>query len=139
MDSSAEVHYSLLNRQRSHVVDTRALRRFADRLIRELKLSCCSFSVVFVSDQAMRRYNRVYRESDTPTDVLSFPGEDGYLGDILISAETAYNQAHRRLDLQTSIQRLLLHGLLHLMGYDHETDEGQMRALEGRLRRKLQC
>ena len=63
------------------------------------------------------------------------------LGDILISSETAYNQARKfkNTRFETNIRRLLLHGLLHLMGYDHETDNGEMRAIERRLRRRFQC
>ena len=89
----------------------------------------------------MRNYNRTYRGYDKPTDVLSFRGEAGYLGDILISSETAYNQAvkARKLNFQTNIHRLIVHGLLHLMGYDHETDNGEMRAIERRLRRRFKC
>jgi len=99
------------------------------------------FCVVFVRDDIIRRYNRKYRGFDKPTDVLSFSGDEAYLGDILISCETAYNQARksRTLSFETNIHRLLLHGLLHLMGHDHETDGGEMRALERRLRRRLQC
>ena len=99
------------------------------------------FSVVFVTDDMIRRYNRDYRGFDKPTDVLSFSGDDGYLGDILISSETAYNQTlkSKTLSFETNIHRLLLHGLLHLMGYDHETDDGEMRILERRLRRRFQC
>ena len=99
------------------------------------------FSVVFFTDDMIRRYNRDYRGFDKPTDVLSFSGDDGYLGDILISSETAYNQTlkSKTLSFETNIHRLLLHGLLHLMGYDHETDDGEMRILERRLRRRFQC
>ena len=100
-----------------------------------------AFSVVFVTDKAMREYNHRYRKLDKPTDVLSFPGEDGYLGDILISTETAWKQAKqsRTLTFDDNIRRLLLHGVLHLSGYDHETDNGEMRAMERRLRRKFEC
>jgi probable rRNA maturation factor len=99
------------------------------------------FSVVLVTDAIIRRYNRDYRGFDKATDVLSFSGDDGYLGDILISSETAYNQARksRTLSFETNIHRLFLHGLLHLMGYDHETDDGEMRIVERRLRRRFQC
>ena len=100
-----------------------------------------AFSVVFVTDNAMREYNHRYRKLDKPTDVLSFPGEDEYLGDILISTETAWKQAKQSttLTFDDNIRRLLLHGVLHLSGYDHETDNGEMRAIERRLRRKFQC
>ncbi|HEY2847109.1 MAG TPA: rRNA maturation RNase YbeY, partial [Pyrinomonadaceae bacterium] len=90
---------------------------------------------------AMRDYNRNYRGYDKSTDVLSFRGDGGCLGDILISSETAYNQARNsgKLSFQSNIHRLIVHGLLHLMGYDHETDNGEMRSIERRLRRKFQC
>jgi probable rRNA maturation factor len=89
----------------------------------------------------IRRYNRNYRGVDKSTDVLSFRGEDGYLGDILISSETAYNQAFKSatLSFERNVHRLFLHGLLHLMGYDHEIDDGEMRAVERKLRRRFQC
>ena len=100
-----------------------------------------SFAIVFVSDEEMQGYNLKYRGFDKPTDVLSFRGDSGYLGDILISSETAYNQARKSetLNFEMNLRRLILHGLLHLMGYDHETDQGQMRAIERRLRRRFQC
>jgi probable rRNA maturation factor len=131
----------ILNRQRKHAINAARLRKFLSTLIAELGAENRAFSVVFVTDGTIRRYNRDYRGFDKPTDVLSFRGEDGYLGDILISSETAYNQARksRTLSFETNIHRLLLHGLLHLMGYDHETDGGEMRIVERRLRRRFQC
>jgi probable rRNA maturation factor len=118
-----------------------SLRKFLPVLTSELGIGETSFSIVFTSDRTMRRYNLTYRGYDRTTDVLSFPGGEGYLGDILISSETAYNQAlkSRKLSFESNIHRLVLHGLLHLMGYDHETDQGQMRAIERRVRRKLRC
>jgi probable rRNA maturation factor len=129
-----------LDRQRKHRVDRDRILGFLCRLTSELKTSS-PFAVVLVSDRAMERYNRTYRGVGGATDVLSFPGGDGCLGDILISVETAYNQAVRFpvLNLDRNIERLTLHGLLHLMGYDHENDSGEMRDLELRLRRKLRC
>lgn len=133
--------YHLLNRQRKHRIDSDVLRRFLSGLVREVGRPDASFSVVFVTDKVMRAYNLRYRHLDKPTDVLSFCGEDGYLGDILISTETAWEQARKSptLSFEDNIRRLLLHGLLHLSGYDHETDHGEMRAIERRLRRKFQC
>ena len=132
---------TILNRQRKQAIPTRRLRSFLTVLAEELSVGGREFSVVLLTDAAMRNYNRDYRSFDKPTDVLSFRGDDGYLGDILISAETAYNQVRqsRTLDFETNLHRLILHGLLHLMGHDHETDDGEMRAIERRLRRRLQC
>ncbi|HEX4996767.1 MAG TPA: rRNA maturation RNase YbeY [Terriglobia bacterium] len=134
-------HYNLFNRQRRHPVDTAALRRLIPRMVDDIGLTAPSFSVVFITDAAMRSYNRTYRGMDKPTDVLSFSGDGDELGDILISTETAYRQAaaSRALDFDANIARLVLHGLLHLAGYDHETDQGEMRAIERRLRRRYRC
>lgn len=131
----------LLNKQRKHALDSRGIRRFLARLLEEMNAPDASFTAVFITDKSMRSYNHKYRGYDKPTDVLSFPGEDGYLGDILISTETAYAQSGKSpvLTFDTNIHRLLLHGFLHLSGYDHEADDGEMRALELRLRRKLGC
>jgi probable rRNA maturation factor len=135
------LQYSLINKQRKQTIDRRELRQFLSGLVRELELEDGGFSVVFVTDEVMRRYNHQYRGYDKPTDVLSFGGDDDYLGDILISSETAYNQALKSetLSFETNLRRLILHGLLHLMGYDHENDDGQMRAFERRLRRRFKC
>jgi probable rRNA maturation factor len=138
-------NYLLLNRQRAHSIDAARVRQFLSAVVPALGAEDRTFSIVFTTDRAIRRYNRDYRGYDKPTDVLSFPGgsgvENDYIGDILISSETAYNQARnsRTLSFETNIRRLLLHGLLHLMGYDHETDDGQMRAIERRLRRRFRC
>lgn len=133
--------YYLLNRQRKHRIDSRGVHRFLAGLVNEMGRPEASFSVVFVTDKAMHAYNLRYRHMDKSTDVLSFPGQNGYLGDILISTETAWEQARRSstLSFDDNIRRLLLHGVLHLSGYDHETDNGEMRAIERRLRRKFQC
>ena len=141
MEPPPERSYLVLDRQRKHVIHKDAVRRFLSGLVPALGIDGTPFSIMFTTDEAMRRYNRDYRGFDKSTDVLSFRGEDGYLGDILISSETAYNQARNSpaLSFESNIQRLILHGLLHLMGYDHETDQGQMRAIERHFRRKFQC
>ena len=100
-----------------------------------------------VSDRRMRALNRVFRGKDMPTDVLSFPtdpaagpavaGQPRLLGDIVIASGVARAQARReRHRLTTELRVLALHGLLHLLGYDHETDAGEMARVEARLRRK---
>lgn len=102
-------------------------------------------TLVLVGDAAMRRLNRDWRGVDRPTDVLSFPADPGprlkgeapHLGDIVIATGVARRQAAQaRHGYTTELKVLALHGLLHLLGYDHETDTGQMRRLEARLRRK---
>jgi rRNA maturation RNase YbeY len=93
-------------------------------------------TVALVPDSRVRRLNRRYRCTDRPTDVLSFPsGEPGDLGDIVIAAGVARRQARAAgHSLQAELRVLALHGLLHLLGYDHERDAGRMARLEARLR-----
>ena len=95
-------------------------------------------SLAFVSDARIRALNRAHRGKDVPTDVLSFPsGEPRFLGDIVIAAGVARRQAARAGHAFGVEARVLaLHGLLHLLGYDHETDQGRMERLEARLRRE---
>lgn len=100
-----------------------------------------SATVAFVSDKRIRQLNKQFRGIDKATDVLSFPddGDDGdYLGDIAISVDTAARQADENgLTFEGEVAQLMLHGLLHLAGHDHETDNGEMNRLELRLRKKL--
>jgi len=104
-----------------------------------------TFSLAFISDRRMKKLNKFFRGKDTTTDVLSFPHEpDEFdvdktnLGDIVISAEQAQRQAKENgLTLDNEIKQLILHGILHLCGYDHETDNGEMNARELELRDKL--
>jgi len=102
-------------------------------------------AICLVSDRKMREFNRRYRDRDAPTDVLSFPGDDTaaigqerYLGDIAISVDTAARQA-RALNhsLDRELEVLALHGYLHLLGFDHERDGGEMMRLQRRLERSL--
>ena len=130
----------VVNRQRRLKVDTEAWTTFADKASVAIGNSDSSATVAFVSDQKIRQLNRQFRGIDKATDVLSFPsdGPEEELGDIAISVETAALQAKENgLSLENEIAQLILHGLLHLSGYDHETDNGEMNRVELRLRRKL--
>jgi len=95
-------------------------------------------TVAIVPDGRVRALNRRFRRTDRPTDVLSFPADEpGQLGDVVIAAGVARRQAARAgHSVGTELRVLALHGLLHLLGYDHETDEGEMRRVERRLRRE---
>jgi probable rRNA maturation factor len=95
-------------------------------------------TVAIVPDSRVRALNRRYRRKDAPTDVLSFPADErGHLGDVVIAAGVARRQARDAgHSLDTELRVLALHGLLHLMGYDHETDGGRMFRVERRLRAK---
>jgi probable rRNA maturation factor len=95
-------------------------------------------TVAVVPDGRVRSLNREYRGKNEATDVLSFPaGEPGELGDVVIAAGVAGRQARQAgHSLAVELRVLALHGLLHLLGYDHERDDGRMARLERRLRRK---
>ncbi|HUG53555.1 MAG TPA: rRNA maturation RNase YbeY [Vicinamibacteria bacterium] len=130
---------ALLNRQRRRRVPSARLRHVLQEAARALDVSG-EVSLVLTSDAAVRRLNARYRGKDRPTDVLSFPGEGGRLGlgDIVISLDTAARNAPRfGRTLPQELDVLALHGFLHVLGYDHETDDGTMDRLEARLRRRL--
>lgn len=102
-------------------------------------------SIALVSDARMRTLNRSYRNKDYATDVLSFPASaapagvppSSYLGDIVIATGVAQRQADEvGHSLGTELKVLALHGLLHLLGYDHDADDGAMARAEARLRKK---
>jgi len=99
-------------------------------------------TVLLTTDPAIRKLNRNFRGKDKATDVLSFPAEgigaEEIAGDLAISVPTAFKQAiEQGHPLATEIKVLILHGLLHLAGYDHETDNGKMARRERQLRAKL--
>ena len=97
-------------------------------------------SIAFVDDSDMKSLNRKFRHRNRTTDVLTFPADETYgdpnrkgkpLGDIVISIEQARRQAiEERHSLATEVRYLLVHGVLHALGYDHETDNGEMNELE---------
>ena len=129
----------LLNRQRRRAVSAPRLRRVLRAAARSLRVGG-ELSLVLAGDGLLRRLNRVYRGKDKPTDVLSFPGEGGEagLGDIVISVANAERNARRfGRTLPEELDVLALHGFLHVLGYDHEEDDGAMDRLEGRLRKRL--
>ena len=129
----------LLNRQRRRPIAPARLRGVLFGAARSLGITG-EVALVLTGDRAVRRLNARYRGQDRPTDVLSFPGPGGEegLGDVLISVETAERNA-RGLGrtLAEELDVLALHGFLHVLGYDHETDHGTMDRLERRLRRRL--
>lgn len=115
-----------------------ALQQYLARVQRELKLPG-ELTVLVTGDDEIREMNRKFREKDKPTDVLSFPSEAAnYAGDIAISADIARAQARAMgHSLADELRILMLHGALHLAGYDHEKDNGRMERRERDLRRKL--
>ena len=139
----------IVNRQRKLPIDCERWQAFATEAARVLPddaATDASVTIVFVSDRAMREINREWRGKRGTTDVLSFPAsQDEFeksaglnLGDVVISVEQAARQAKENgLTFDEEIAQLILHGLLHLCGYDHATDQGEMNRLELRLRKKL--
>lgn len=145
----------ILNRQRAVRVARRPLESFLRRVKKELKLGEAGITVCLVSDAEIARMNEAFRKKKGPTDVLSFPpvarrkpvrvrrgsakikvGE--YLGDIAISPATARRYAKKcGRKLSSELRVLILHGVLHLLGYDHETDRGEMDRIELKLRKRL--
>ncbi len=154
----------VINRQRRVSVASPSLEKFFTRVAKLLRISPGAATVCLVTDAQIARWNRLYRGKAKPTDVLSFPSEAGatkkrvmrsvskssrvprhvanrsgsYLGDIAIAPAVARRNAResgRHFDDEMRV--LVLHGVLHLLGYDHETDHGQMEKLELRLRRRL--
>ena len=135
----------IVNRQRRVAVARRPLQQFQERVRRELGFPPDSVTIQLVSDTAMARLNEKFRNKRGPTDVLSFPANGArpsaraeYIGDIAISPETARRNARRfSRSLPSEMRILILHGMIHLAGYDHETDHGEMDRFERRLRKRL--
>lgn len=147
----------ILNQQSRVPLRLAPLDSFLTRVRRALRVPPRAVAVAFVTDAAIRRMNRTYRGKDKATDVLSFPvGQTimsvhhrkngqarvpvlpNYLGDIAIAPAVARRNARRfGRTLDRELRILILHGVLHLLGYDHETDGGRMDRIEGHLRRRL--
>jgi len=142
-----KVMIEVVNRQRKLPIDTERWRDFTTKASRVLPgTKTTGVTVAFVSDRTMRELNRMWRHKTGTTDVLSFPAEQdefeklegSRLGDVVISIEQAARQAKENgLTVEAEIAQLILHGLLHLCGYDHSSDAGEMDRLELRLRKKL--
>jgi probable rRNA maturation factor len=122
-------------------IDRKPLERFQGSLYNHVARGG-QFACLVTTDAELRRLNRIYRRKDQPTDVLSFPASPApgsgnrYLGDVAISWQRARKQARSfGHSTEVEIQVLMLHGVLHLMGLDHETDRGRMSRAETRWRR----
>lgn len=128
------------------MLDITTYKQFADSLLESVDEATERwFSIAFVGDNRMEELNRLFRGKTSTTDVLSFPHEPdefdpdrNNLGDIVISVDQAHKQSQENnLSLENEIKQLILHGLLHLCGYDHEQDNGQMNERELELREQL--
>jgi probable rRNA maturation factor len=136
----------VVNRQRRRKLDAERWRAFAAKALQAIGRDGENVTIAFVSDRRMRELNQQFRGGDSTTDVLSFPSDtddftpadEQSLGELGISVARAETQAKENgLEFDDEIAQLILHGLLHLCGYDHETDHGEMNRLELRLRGRL--
>lgn len=136
----------IINRQRTIKLDRQIFEKFADTALQSIpETGNKSVTVAMISDRQIRKLNKDFRGKDSTTDVLSFPfepdefeAEENSLGDILISVEQAKRQATENdLPLENEIKQLILHGILHLCGFDHEIDDGEMNRRELELRESL--
>jgi probable rRNA maturation factor len=118
----------LCNRQRKIKVDLAGIKLAAEKILKDLKLLQVELSITLANDRQIRVLNRQYRKLDKPTDVLAFSMQEGsfkglnpfLLGDVIISLETALRQANTLgHSFQQELNQLLVHGILHLLGYDH--------------------
>lgn len=137
--------FEIVNNQAKISIPDRELRSFLQQAINLLpEKDRTSVSILITLDEEIAALNEKFRGIDSPTDVLSFPSEaenfenGDHLGDIAISVERAAIQAAENdLSLEIELKQLVLHGLLHLSGFDHETDNGEMNSFELDLRDKL--
>jgi probable rRNA maturation factor len=137
----------ILNRQRKRRVNSKRWRELAERALKAISESRNrEATIVLVSGPAIKKLNHQFRGKNYATDVLSFPVQperfekrlEKNLGEVVISLDRAAVQAKENgLTFTNEVEQLILHGLLHLCGYDHETDAGEMNRLELKLRKKL--
>ncbi len=143
---------TIKNRQRKIKIDTVNLKALAQKMLESIKYNDFDLGILLTTNRAIRKYNKQYRKKDKPTDILSFgyhqlkPGEhikveepeDKNIGDLILSLEYIKKDAPRwNQTFDERIPILIAHGIAHLLGYDHETEEGykQMQKIEKMLLR----
>lgn len=147
-DTFAAVSVEIIGRSRVKKISRRRLKRSARRILEILGQDHAELSLALVDNREIQELNARYRNKDEPTDVLSFPVDGSLptgmemLGDVVISVEKAEAQARKRKKtLEQEIRDLLIHGILHLLGYDHERsarDARVMHAMEKKVSRALE-
>ena len=135
-----DLEVEILDRQRRFAVDGERLRRVARHAFHRAGGRGEVLTILLARDRRLRHLNRDYRGIDRATDVLSFPDgeevpEGGVcVGDVAVSVDAAERQASAAgCSREQELDRLVAHGVLHLLGYDHETDDGEMMALQARI------
>ncbi len=145
---STSSRIEVIDRQRLRKIDRGRAAALSRAVLDRVGRTDAVLTVTFIRDRAMRRLNRDFRGIDGPTDVLSFAYHEGeeapacdetsHIGDVVISVETAGRYARELgLSFDREIELLVIHGALHLAGYDHETDDGEMNRVERKLRKEL--
>jgi probable rRNA maturation factor len=136
----------ILNRQKRHRIKRTPWQEFAEQALQAIGERSKAATIVLVGDAAITKLNRQFRGRNYATDVLSFPADAEpfenadrqSLGEVVISVQRAAAQARPNgLTFDNEVRQLILHGLLHLCGYDHETDNGEMNRLELKLRKRF--
>ncbi|TAK00638.1 MAG: rRNA maturation RNase YbeY [Candidatus Manganitrophaceae bacterium] len=137
------MNISVQNRQRTYPVNRKSILNWARKILSMQKVDQAEMGIIFVNDRRIRIYNREYRKKDKPTDVLSFPMREGvggalhphFLGDVMISLERSAEEAlEYGRSRREQLLILLIHGTLHLLGYDHERSPAEERRMQRRER-----
>ena len=132
---------AIANRHKKIKIETRKVRETAAKILSALDCPSAELSILFMDDEGIRGLNRDYRKKDMHTDVLSFPMREGefgdmnpdLLGDVVISLDTAKRQAEGRGEtLHQEVNLLLIHGILHLLGFDHEKSAAEAKAMKAK-------
>lgn len=136
------------NRQGKHRISKKKIRQTARAILNALGYPDAELSILIVDDQQIARLNRQYLNREGPTNVIAFAMQEGpfseiapaLLGDVVISMETAHRQAQNAgLSMLDYFDQLLIHGILHLLGYDHENDKSEAHKMEQKTNQLLKC
>ena len=127
------------NRQDNHRISKKKIRQTATAVLNALEYPDAELSILIVDDQQIAQLNQEYLKRKGPTNVIAFPMREGkfseiapnLLGDVVISIETAYQEGQRGgLSMEERFDQLLIHGILHLLGYDHENTKSEARRMD---------
>lgn len=138
------ISVDVVSRVHGGKISVRRTERTTRQILKLLDQDDIELSLALVKNREIQELNAKYRNKNEPTDVLSFPSQAilptgiQILGDVVISVEQAEKQAGRRKALEEEIERLLIHGILHLLGYDHERSRSEARIMRG-MERKISC
>ncbi len=130
-----------IRKVRGYNIKIKELKMVAEKVLRHYRRENENITVVLCGNRLIKKLNREYLSKNSPTDVISFPiheiVEDGkYLGDIAISIPYALKSAKERGEtLEDELKILIIHGVLHLLGWDHENDSGEMKKEENKLKK----